>query len=155
MVYTLRFFSSKCSLFHNSNVFGPCIIHVMYTGCAKIKKNSGAKRLMRSSRYICCPVPKFRVWPWYCYRSVLFINVKPVLLSTVWCCVCATTILLSHTRLSMILKQLQNWQFIDICFPVTIKSFTLVPMATNNNVTVLNCSYQPYDLLTAPIRYKN
>ena len=39
MVYTLRFFfSSKCSLFHNSNVFGSCIIHVLYTGCAKIKK---------------------------------------------------------------------------------------------------------------------
>jgi len=38
MVYTLRFFfSSKCSLFHNSNVFGCCIIHILYTGCAKIK----------------------------------------------------------------------------------------------------------------------
>jgi len=24
--------------FHNSNVFGSCIIHVLYTGCAKIKK---------------------------------------------------------------------------------------------------------------------
>ena len=41
-VYTLRFFSfsSKCSLFHNSNVFGSCIIHILYTGCAKIKKKS-------------------------------------------------------------------------------------------------------------------
>jgi len=39
MVYTLRFFSSsKCSLFHNSNVFGSCIIHILYTGYAKIKK---------------------------------------------------------------------------------------------------------------------
>ena len=39
MVYTLRFFSSsKRSLFHNSNVFGPCIIHTLYTGCAKLKK---------------------------------------------------------------------------------------------------------------------
>ena len=38
MVYTLRFFSSKCCLFHNSNVFGSCIIHILYTGCAKIKK---------------------------------------------------------------------------------------------------------------------
>jgi len=37
-VYTLRFFSSKCSLFHNYNVFGSCIIHILYTGCAKIKK---------------------------------------------------------------------------------------------------------------------
>jgi len=32
------FISSKCSLFHNSNVFGSCIIHILYTGCAKIKK---------------------------------------------------------------------------------------------------------------------
>ena len=47
MVYTLRFFSSKCSLFHNSNVFGSCIIHILYTGCAKIKKNNpGVKRLI-------------------------------------------------------------------------------------------------------------
>jgi hypothetical protein len=41
------FFSSKSSLFHNANLFGPCIIHILYTGCAKIKKNnSGAKGLM-------------------------------------------------------------------------------------------------------------
>ena len=47
VVYTLLFFSSKCSLFHNSNVFGSCIIHILYTGCAKIKKNnSGAIRLI-------------------------------------------------------------------------------------------------------------
>ena len=25
-------------LFHNSNVFGSCIIRILYTGCAKIKK---------------------------------------------------------------------------------------------------------------------
>jgi len=37
MVYTLRIlFSSKCSLFHNSNVFGSCFIHILYTECAKI-----------------------------------------------------------------------------------------------------------------------
>ena len=46
MLYTLRFFSSKCSLFHNANLFGSCIIHILYTGCAEIKKNtSGAKVL--------------------------------------------------------------------------------------------------------------
>ena len=38
MLYSLRFFSSKCSLFHNANLFGSCIIHILYTGCAKIKK---------------------------------------------------------------------------------------------------------------------
>ena len=32
------FFSSKCCLFHNSNIFGSCFIHILYTGCAKIKK---------------------------------------------------------------------------------------------------------------------
>jgi hypothetical protein len=37
-VYTLRFFSSKCSLFHNSNVFGSCIIHILLQGVLKLKK---------------------------------------------------------------------------------------------------------------------
>ena len=32
------FSSSKCGLFHNSNIFGSCIIHILHTGCAKIKK---------------------------------------------------------------------------------------------------------------------
>ena len=35
-IYSSFFFSSKCCLFHNSNVFGSCIIHILYTGCAKI-----------------------------------------------------------------------------------------------------------------------
>jgi hypothetical protein len=41
------FSSSKYSSFHNSNVFGSCIIHILYPECAKIKKknNSGSKRL--------------------------------------------------------------------------------------------------------------
>ena len=30
------FLSSKCSLFHNSNVFGSCVIQILYTECAKI-----------------------------------------------------------------------------------------------------------------------
>jgi hypothetical protein len=40
MVYNLRFFfsSSKCSLFHNTNVFSSCIIHILYTGVLKFKK---------------------------------------------------------------------------------------------------------------------
>jgi hypothetical protein len=46
-IYSPFFSSSKCCLFHNSNIFGSCLIHILYTGCAKIKKkiNSGAKRL--------------------------------------------------------------------------------------------------------------
>jgi len=48
MVYTLRFiFSSKCSLFHNSNV----LVHVLFTfyvqGVLKLKNNSYAKMLKR------------------------------------------------------------------------------------------------------------
>ena len=47
-IYSPFFFSSKCSSLHNSNVFRSCIIHILYTGCAKIKKNnSGAKRLKK------------------------------------------------------------------------------------------------------------
>ena len=26
-------------MFHNSNVFGSCIVHILYTECAKFKKN--------------------------------------------------------------------------------------------------------------------
>jgi len=37
-IYSSFFPPSKCSLFHNSNVFCSCIIHILYTGCAKIKK---------------------------------------------------------------------------------------------------------------------
>jgi len=37
MVYTLLFFSSKCSLFHNPNLFGSCIIKILYTGVLKLK----------------------------------------------------------------------------------------------------------------------
>ena len=37
-LYSPFFFSSKCSLFHNANFFGPCIIHILYTGCAEIKR---------------------------------------------------------------------------------------------------------------------
>jgi len=38
MVYTLRLSTSKFSLFHNSNLFGSCIIHILYTGVLKLKK---------------------------------------------------------------------------------------------------------------------
>ena len=56
-LYSPFFFSSKCSLFHNANLLGSCIIHILYTGCAKIKKNnSGAKRLSRQQRTVCGPL---------------------------------------------------------------------------------------------------
>jgi hypothetical protein len=36
-------------LFHNADLFGSCIIHILCTGCGKIKKknNSGAKGLIK------------------------------------------------------------------------------------------------------------
>ena len=34
------FFPSKCSLFHNANLFGSCIIHILYTGVLKLKKKN-------------------------------------------------------------------------------------------------------------------
>ena len=37
-IYSPFFPSSKCSLFHNSNVFGSCSIHILCTGCDKTKK---------------------------------------------------------------------------------------------------------------------
>jgi len=37
-LYSPLFFSLKCSLFHNANLFGSCIIHILYTECAKIQK---------------------------------------------------------------------------------------------------------------------
>ena len=44
MLCTLRFFF-KCSLFHNANLYGSCIIHILNTECAKIKKkNNSFKR---------------------------------------------------------------------------------------------------------------
>jgi len=60
-IYSPIFFSSKCSLFHKSNVFCSYIIHILYTGCAKIKKNnSGAKRLIN--------------WPINMFTNFLYIN---------------------------------------------------------------------------------
>ena len=35
-IYSPSFLSSKRNLFHNSNIFGSCIIHILYTGRAKI-----------------------------------------------------------------------------------------------------------------------
>ena len=37
-LYSPFFFSSKCSWIHNANLFGSCIIHILYTECAKIEK---------------------------------------------------------------------------------------------------------------------
>jgi len=53
MVYTLRFFSSKCTLFHNSNVFGSVFFTFYKHVVLKLKKNnSGAKTLNMQPAYI-------------------------------------------------------------------------------------------------------
>jgi len=65
MLYTLRFFPSKCSLFHDANLFGSCIIHVLYTRCAKLKKNnSGAKGLSMKLQKRFKKRPKTNSVPW-------------------------------------------------------------------------------------------
>ena len=60
-LYSPFFFSSKCSLFHNANLFGSYNIHILYTGCAKIEtNNSGAKGLRRRNNYtviLKCVIP--------------------------------------------------------------------------------------------------
>ena len=51
-VYTLRVFSSsKFSLFHNSNIFCSCIINILYTECAKIKKKQFERQKINHSLY--------------------------------------------------------------------------------------------------------
>ena len=53
MVYILRFFfSSKFSLFHNSNVFGSCIIHILYTGVLKLNKQFRRQKVKRNTYMI-------------------------------------------------------------------------------------------------------
>ena len=37
------FFFSECSLFHNSNAFGSCIIHILIAGVLKLKTNLAPK----------------------------------------------------------------------------------------------------------------
>jgi hypothetical protein len=67
-------FFFKCSLFHNSNVFGSCIIHILYTECAKIKKNnSGAKRLIYCNVFYRCAV-HFEIYAVHTPTNALFIN---------------------------------------------------------------------------------
>ena len=48
------FFSSKCRLFHNATFFGSCIIHILYTGCAKIKKKFQRQRVKQDLLLVTC-----------------------------------------------------------------------------------------------------
>jgi hypothetical protein len=48
--HTPFFSSSKCRLFHNATFFGSCIIHILYTGCAKILKKIRRQRVNTPSQ---------------------------------------------------------------------------------------------------------
>jgi len=45
------FSSSKCSLFHNSNIFGSCFIHILYTGVLKLKKKIRSQKVNKHMHY--------------------------------------------------------------------------------------------------------
>ena len=44
------FLSSKCRLFHNATFFGSCVIHILYTECAKIKKKFRRQRVKKEAQ---------------------------------------------------------------------------------------------------------
>ena len=44
--------SSFFSLQNNSNLFGSCIIHILYTGCAKIKKKIRCQKVNNKLRIL-------------------------------------------------------------------------------------------------------
>ena len=93
------FFSSKFSLFHNANLFGSCIIHILYTECAKIKKsNSGYKGLMLYKAKVTVCYKNIRT---PCNHHVEFLNIKTCwyvnFLVGIWRFICTTKL----TRLSV------------------------------------------------------
>jgi len=48
-------------LFHNANLFGSCIIHILYTGCAKIKKNNSGTKGLFVYRFVFWEFTVFRI----------------------------------------------------------------------------------------------
>ena len=56
-IYSPFFFSSKCSLFHNSNAFGSCIIHILFTGVLKVKKKILRQKVKLHSFNLGCMGP--------------------------------------------------------------------------------------------------
>ena len=86
MVYTLSFFLFKMQFFfYNSNIFGSCIIYILYTGVLKLKKNnSGAKRLsllLQTVPGALSPGGKGVKWP---EREVYHSTVASANVQTLW-----------------------------------------------------------------------
>ena len=85
MLHTLRFFfSSKFRLFHNAAFFGSCVIHILHTGCAKIKKKSGAEGLIKYgdnstilSLHLCIPyLSSLRICHYVCRARLTHNGIK-------------------------------------------------------------------------------
>ena len=63
---------------HNANLFGSCIIHILYTGCAKIKKNnSGAKGLRNKSAVCTVDLKSFVISKPLCRQSEIRFFIQP------------------------------------------------------------------------------
>ena len=45
VLHNLRFFSSKCRLYHNATYFGSCIINILNTGVLKFKRKFRSQRI--------------------------------------------------------------------------------------------------------------
>jgi len=73
-------------LFHNANLFGSCIIHILYTGVLKLKNNnSGAKGLNGTASHP--DMQKIRITEFF-YDNRLYCQFElPLLLFTVCFCV--------------------------------------------------------------------
>ena len=62
MVYTLRFvFLQNAVCFIVLTCFGSCIIHILYTGCAKIKKKIRRQNVMATNSHsdYACMLPQY------------------------------------------------------------------------------------------------
>jgi len=70
-IYSPFFFPSKCSLFHNSNVFDSCVIHILYTGCAKIIKKLRRQKVKEYHTLWCEAV--MLVFPHRYYNKIQFV----------------------------------------------------------------------------------